>query len=51
MWSWPPLIRAEKAPSWGSGYMGLRETMCILIFPFFIVDTTSIFKQVFPTVY
>ena len=36
-WSWSLLICAEKAPSRGSGYMELRETMCILIFQFILL--------------
>ena len=41
-----------KTPSQGSGYMELREKMCILNFNIsvlFFVDTTSILKSVFPT--
>ena len=52
METWSPLICAEITPSRGSGYIELRENMCILIFPvFFIVDTTSMSKLVFSITY
>ena len=34
---WKKYICAEKAPSQGSGYMELHETMCILIFQFILL--------------
>ena len=45
MWSWSPLICAGKAPLRGSGYMELRENMCILILPFFLLQTLLLFKN------
>ena len=50
-WSWLPLICVEKASSWGSGFMELPENVYFHISIVFILDTTSILKLVFPTVY
>ena len=31
MWSWSQLICAEKAPSWGIGYVELREIPIVVV--------------------
>ena len=40
---WSSLRCAEKSPSRGSRYMELRENMCILIFPFFLLKILLLF--------